>query len=87
MPDVLFILPGADGSPNPYGEEFRHSCSENDPISSLFDVIRTKLGRRDVHLSFETASRDFEAGAEIDPKDPRTLSAIGLPGRRVIVSF
>ena len=84
MPEVLFILPGPDGAPNPYGEEFRHACNNNDPISSLFGAVRTRLGKGDVHLAFEGAGGVL---AEIDPKDPRTLSAIGLPGPRVIVSF
>jgi hypothetical protein len=87
MPEVLFILPGADGRETASGKEFRHSCSENDPISSLFDVIRKKLGEDDVHLSLEREFGNFASLAAIDPKSRDTLASIGLPGLRVIVGF
>jgi hypothetical protein len=85
MTEVLFILPGEDGWEKSIGDEFRHSCSENDPISSLFYVIRKRLGEDDVHLSLEAAEGNTKVLMEIDPQSRDTVAS--LRGSRIIVGF
>lgn len=68
MTEVLFILPRDDGIETPFGEELRHSCSKNDPISSLFDVIRKRLGEGDVRLSLEGTEGNTAVLGQIDPQ-------------------
>jgi hypothetical protein len=87
MTEVIFILPREDGWEAPSGEEFRHSCSENDPISSLFDVVRKRLSEDDVRLSLETMGGKTAALMAIDPRSRDTVSSLNHPVARIIVGF
>jgi hypothetical protein len=83
MTEVLFILPGEDGWATPSGNEFRHSFSENDPISSLFDVIRKQSRQDTVHLALEVNGNSL---GEIHPQSPGTVTSFGLLGARIDLS-
>jgi hypothetical protein len=85
MTEVLFLLPGEDGSPTASGEEFRHLCNESDPISSLFNVIKKQLGQRLGQATLHLALERGNTLAEIHPKSKDTVAS--LKGARIIVGF
>jgi hypothetical protein len=87
MIDILFILPDGDGLETPFGEVFKFSCSENDPVGLLFEVIRKRLGILDVRLSLEAPNGGTIALMAIDPHDPATVGSLVTTGARIIVGY